>query len=715
MERIGPYEIVEELRGGGMARVFRAVEPSLGRTVALKVLPDEVESDEELVARFRREARIVANLAHDHIVRIYHASIEEHPYYIAMEFLWGGTLKERLSKGALPLPEAFAIGESVCSALDCAHRQGVIHRDVKPANIMFTEQGRPVVTDFGIARLLEGTPLTHSDSQLGTPFYMSPEQVNRLPIDSRTDVFSLGAVLYEMVTGRAPFGKDDRMAVMYRITTEEPVPPTTFNPGLDRRAEATILRALAKNPRQRFESCREMAGALEEATLPEPVRPEGASAEARTEPAPRPGFSTEPAGAGAAVDWTGPAARPRPGRRRGRRWPLMAAACAAAVLAAGAAARFHLPGGGGRFSPARMVTRGERQVSLHTDAVLSEAGAGVRLTRFYAPSEKGQAEWGEFGPGWHLDVPYRLEPSEETRDLEGVTLPQHLTVVEVAAGRREQYSMDAGGMGPISYAPPGGGQGRRLYVLADGYYSMEDARGHSYHFDRRGRLALAMAGGDRRCAYGYDGDRVASIWGIPISLVPDESTRTTMDDLSLPETITLVDGPGDERLRLGTGADGGMGYFPKGSRRWEGLYPLPGGSFWLVDRWGNICEFDSGGAFVTARIAAKSELDGDPFVPAIRLAYDESGRVSEAVVGDKGVVRYAYDGKGRLAKRTDPEGRTVEYRYGRSGELRVKQPPSLPSEGAAAYRAEGAPGIGASRLSRGSHLRSAPAGREASE
>ena len=106
MERIGPYEIVEELRGGGMARVFRAVEPSLGRTVALKVLPDEVESDEELVARFRREARIVANLAHDHIVRIYHASIEEHPYYIAMEFLWGGTLKERLSKGALPLPEA---------------------------------------------------------------------------------------------------------------------------------------------------------------------------------------------------------------------------------------------------------------------------------------------------------------------------------------------------------------------------------------------------------------------------------------------------------------------------------------------------------------------------------------------------------------------------------------------------------------------------------
>ncbi|MDH4179422.1 MAG: serine/threonine protein kinase, partial [Armatimonadota bacterium] len=196
MEPIGPYEIVEELGGGGMARVFRAIEPSLGRTVALKVLPDEVESDEELVARFRREARIVANLAHDHIVRIYHASIEGHPYYIAMEFLWGGTLKERLSKGALPLPEAFAIGESVCSALDCAHGQGVIHRDVKPANIMFTEQGRPVVTDFGIARLLEGTPLTHSDSQLGTPFYMSPEQVNRLPIDSRTDVFSLGAVLY---------------------------------------------------------------------------------------------------------------------------------------------------------------------------------------------------------------------------------------------------------------------------------------------------------------------------------------------------------------------------------------------------------------------------------------------------------------------------------------------------------------------------------------
>ena len=122
MERIGPYEIVEELGGGGMARVFRAIEPSLGRTVALKVLPAEVESDEELVARFRREARIVANLAHDHIVRIYHASIEEHPYYIAMEFLWGGTLKQRLSKGALPLPEAFEIGERVCSALDCAHR-----------------------------------------------------------------------------------------------------------------------------------------------------------------------------------------------------------------------------------------------------------------------------------------------------------------------------------------------------------------------------------------------------------------------------------------------------------------------------------------------------------------------------------------------------------------------------------------------------------------
>lgn len=148
MERIWSYEIVEELGGGGMARVFRAIELSLGRTIALKVLPTEVESDEELVARFRQEARIVANLAHDHIVRIYHASIEEHPYYIAMEFLWGGTLKQRLSKGALPVPEAFDIGGKVCSALEEATRPETVRPEGASAEAETGLAGAGVPVDW---------------------------------------------------------------------------------------------------------------------------------------------------------------------------------------------------------------------------------------------------------------------------------------------------------------------------------------------------------------------------------------------------------------------------------------------------------------------------------------------------------------------------------------------------------------------------------------
>ncbi|MFC2037277.1 serine/threonine-protein kinase, partial [Chloroflexota bacterium] len=246
-----------------MARVYKAWQPSLERYVALKVLPQHFLHDAEFVTRFRREAKAAARLGHPNIVHIYDTGEANGQHYIAMEYLEGGSLGKRLAAGPLPLDEAQSILAQVAQALDYAHARGLIHRDIKPANILFSADGRPQVTDFGIARAGDGTQLTRTGIIMGTPEYMAPEQAEGQPLDHRADLYALGVVLYQMLTGRAPFRGTTPHATLHAVIYEPPPPPRQINPGLPPAVEKVLLKALAKRPEDRFQRGAEMAAALQ--------------------------------------------------------------------------------------------------------------------------------------------------------------------------------------------------------------------------------------------------------------------------------------------------------------------------------------------------------------------------------------------------------------------------------------------------------------------
>ncbi len=263
---LGQYRLMEELGRGGMATVYKAHQPSLDRYVAIKVLHPFVAAEEEFLGRFHREARNVAALRHPHIVQIHDFGSKNDLYYMVMEFIDGQTLKARLeelddSGWLMTLEEACRIAEQVADALDYAHRRGMIHRDVKPANIMLTLEEEAILTDFGLARMVEGVRFTRT-GVVGTPDYMSPEQGQALEIDGRTDIYSLGVVLYEMLTGRTPYAADTPLAVVMKHI-QEPLPqPRLINPAIPEEIEQVILKATAKDPGDRYEGARDMAHAL---------------------------------------------------------------------------------------------------------------------------------------------------------------------------------------------------------------------------------------------------------------------------------------------------------------------------------------------------------------------------------------------------------------------------------------------------------------------
>lgn len=264
MEQVGPYELLEKLGEGAMGEVWRAHQSSLNRMIALKVLPSHRESDEMAVRRFRQEGQTAARLKHDNIVSVYDAHVDEPPYYIAMEFLEGRSLADRIAEqGRLSPDEAVAIISQVCAGLEHAHEHGVIHRDIKPANVMISETGRATITDFGIARATDQTRMTATGATFGTPDYMSPEQAKGLPVDHRTDLYSVGAMLFEALTGRTPFTGGGPLTVMNRIASDPPPPPRGFYSDISPALEIVVLKALAKDPRDRFQSGTEMARALE--------------------------------------------------------------------------------------------------------------------------------------------------------------------------------------------------------------------------------------------------------------------------------------------------------------------------------------------------------------------------------------------------------------------------------------------------------------------
>ena len=256
-----------------MAKVFLGTDTVLGRTVAVKVLAPQFADDDGFVMRFRREAQAAASIGHPHIVSVFDTGSDDGVHFIVMEYVEGRTLAEILAGGGRILPDrAIDIAMDVCRALEAAHAQGVIHRDIKPGNIMLDARGDVKVTDFGIARVTTtADTVAQTAAILGTASYLSPEQAQGQPVDGRSDIYSLGCVLYEMVTGRPPFLGDSPVAVASKQVLEQPTPASRLNPDVTADLDAVILRALAKNPANRYQSAEEMRADLERAKRGLPV------------------------------------------------------------------------------------------------------------------------------------------------------------------------------------------------------------------------------------------------------------------------------------------------------------------------------------------------------------------------------------------------------------------------------------------------------------
>jgi tetratricopeptide (TPR) repeat protein len=267
-ENVGPYRIIEQLGQGGMATVFKAYHPALDRYVAIKVLHPAFKEDPNFLARFQREARIVAKLEHPHIVPVYDFSEHTGMAYLVMRYVEGETLKARLTGEPLPPERILEILKPVAEALAYAHEQEVLHRDIKPSNVMLTPEGSIFLTDFGLARMAQSGESTLSqDMMIGTPQYMSPEQAKGEKVDKRTDIYSLGVVLFEMLTGRVPFSADTPYAVVHdHIYTPLPL-PSTIKPDISPALERVLLKALAKEKDDRYQKVTELALAFEDAVV----------------------------------------------------------------------------------------------------------------------------------------------------------------------------------------------------------------------------------------------------------------------------------------------------------------------------------------------------------------------------------------------------------------------------------------------------------------
>ncbi len=267
----GRYRIQRKLGAGGMADVYLAEDQELGRRVAIKILNGRHANDAQFIERFRREAKNAAALNHPNIVSIYDRGNAEDTYYIAMEFLDGRTLKELIvSRGAAPINVAIEYARQILSALRFAHRHGIVHRDIKPHNVLVDAEGRVKVTDFGIARA--GTSqMTETGSIVGTAQYLSPEQARGGEVDPRSDLYSLGVVLYELLTGKTPFDGETPVEIAMKHLSTAPKPPSKLRPEIPPELDKVVLRALAKNPDERYQSADEMEADLERVARGAPV------------------------------------------------------------------------------------------------------------------------------------------------------------------------------------------------------------------------------------------------------------------------------------------------------------------------------------------------------------------------------------------------------------------------------------------------------------
>ena len=263
-KQLGRYQIVSPLGEGGMAAVYKAYQPGMDRYVALKILPQQYARDAEFTGRFEQEAKVIARLQHPHVLPVHDYGEADDYTYIVMPLVETGTLADLLlGKKPMPLQRIRIIMTQLGDALDYAHSQGLIHRDIKPSNVLIDKRGNCLLTDFGIAKMVEGTKhFTQTGGIVGTPHYMSPEQGGGDPLTRQSDIYSLGVVLYEMVTGQVPFDAETPMAVVIKHMTDPLPPPSKLNPDTSPALESVILKSMAKRPDDRFESAAAMVRAV---------------------------------------------------------------------------------------------------------------------------------------------------------------------------------------------------------------------------------------------------------------------------------------------------------------------------------------------------------------------------------------------------------------------------------------------------------------------
>jgi serine/threonine protein kinase len=265
MATFGRYEILGKLGEGAMGVVYRARDSAIGRVVALKMLSAELGAEDELHARFRREAEAIGRLSHPNIVTVYDLGESEGQLYMAMELLEGDDLRSLIERQVdVPLADRVRILVQICEAVAYAHSRGVVHRDIKPANIVVTSAARVKILDFGLARVATRATITRKGMILGTPDYMAPEQAMGKAVDRRSDVFSSGSVFYEFLTGEKPFKGKTLHAVLFQIIQEEPDPVLTLNPELPTRLAAIVHRMLIKDPEKRYQSMDEVGRDLQD-------------------------------------------------------------------------------------------------------------------------------------------------------------------------------------------------------------------------------------------------------------------------------------------------------------------------------------------------------------------------------------------------------------------------------------------------------------------
>jgi serine/threonine protein kinase/DNA-binding beta-propeller fold protein YncE len=486
----GRYRLSREIGAGGMGRVFEAIDLRTGALVAAKLMFARSEADPHALRRFQQEGDVLAALSHPNIVRVFGTYLDEHTSAIIMERLEGRSLGAMMDDGPLPLPRLRRIAEQVAAALVCAHERGIVHRDIKPDNVMVLDGDRVKVTDFGIARIARppgtSTTLTNTGVTMGTPLYMAPEQIEGRAVDARADVYSLGAVLYRAVTGRPPFAADDPLTLAYKHVHEAPTPPREICPSLPDDWNALILRALAKEPAGRFPSAAAMEDAIRHLSsgfstsrpLAEPpaVVEETAAVPALPEPAPP---------------------RPKPVRRN-RTHPILAG-----VLAIGSTvvalliliALVQLTSGGSGKKPPAAAPRIWGTQGSGPGQFNGPSGAGIGRGNTVWVADKGNhrieqfSSQGRFLQQWGTEG---IGPGQFATPTDVAVGPQGtIYVADPGNGGIQKLSPSFQPLDTLSIFHPSTGQYSALTSVA------VDARGNVYATDYSGN-AIREFGGDGR-------------------------------------------------------------------------------------------------------------------------------------------------------------------------------------------------------------------------